>query len=268
MTWDAEVAADSPRSWWRYDATSGTAVPDFGSSGNDGTLAGAIQQVGAPGHVSLRETDLAVRLPYVAAGPTNGSRDENETLGGYMEADPSLFGTPSAWTFEAVIWPDGPPGSPYALRVFTLAFDDGVDDGNLMAIDGETGAVNASVTNGTTSGIGGIGYYQAGGGEVCWTRWNHVAATYEAGVIKVFHQGEKVGESAVIGGLVYHPDRRLLIGRQHKVESRSKRWFDGKISEALMYNSALSEARIAAHAAEAPWCGATAGIHVGIRMGA
>lgn len=255
MSFDAEVAADAPRSWWRFDDASGLAVPDFGTDGNDGELAGAIQQVGAQGHRSIRETDRAVRLPYV-----DQAEDEDPDAGGYMEADPALFGTPGAFTVEAVVWPDGPPGSPYALRIFTLAHDDGVDDGIALGINGTTANLGASVSNASSLGAGEFGgpggYYEVGGDSpLCWVGWNHVAYTYAAGTMTLYHQGAPCGTAAVLaGGLVYHPSRRLLIGRQNKEFRRGRRWFDGKISEVVLYDHALSAARIEAHASTAPWC--------------
>lgn len=255
MSFDAEVTADAPRSWWRFDDTAGLDVPDFGATGNHGLLKAQIQRIGDTGHRSIRTGDRSVRLPYVEG-------NDDEDAGGYMEASPALFGTPAAWTLEAVVAPDGPPPSDHSLFIVTNSFADGETDGFLMGI-GASGAPAAAVSNASSGGAGGTGYYEAtGSSEVCWVGWNHIAATYAAGTLRLYHQGDEVATKAVAGGLVYHPSRRLLVGRQVKEDRREDRWYDGRISEVALYNYALSAERIAAHAATAPWCQRT-GILVG-----
>ena len=77
------------------------------------------------------------------------------------------------------------------------------------------------------------------GGTVS-TAWTHVAATYEAGVMKLFVNGQEVASKGVSGGNLPASSANIVIGSQDNPSN----YFDGLIDEVVIYNSRLTASEI------------------------
>ena len=77
------------------------------------------------------------------------------------------------------------------------------------------------------------------GGTVS-TAWTHVAATYEAGVMKLYVNGQEVASKSVSGGNLPASSANIVIGSQDNPSN----YFDGLIDEVVIYNSKLTASEI------------------------
>ena len=72
--------------------------------------------------------------------------------------------------------------------------------------------------------------------------WTHVAATYEAGIVRIYVNGILDTEGT---GFVATPnDMPLAIGAEFDSLTATKNWFNGRIDDVRVYNNVLSDTEI------------------------
>jgi hypothetical protein len=82
----------------------------------------------------------------------------------------------------------------------------------------------------------------ASSGAVPLGRWVHAAAVYDGGAMRLFLDGQPVGDTAKSGALAVSNSVQAAIGNQP--QGAGTNGFDGEIDEVRIYNRALSQAEI------------------------
>lgn len=211
-----EVTADSPLSYWRHDETSGATSADE-MSNYTATWSDTYTRNATP----LLSTGKAVSL--------SGTGQAQAAWGSLA---------PSAITLESLI-----------SLTATGAYQNILDRDD----SGSGRSFQFRVTNGQGLEflwwtVSGGPYFATSSASVVTTGTTyHVAATYAAGVAYVYLNGSQVATgtctSAALKGVTYP----LAIGCTRVLVTGAQR-FNGTIDETAVYTSALSAARILAHA--------------------
>lgn len=213
----AEVLADQPVAYWRFEETSGTVAVDetgdhHGSYDGGVTLGVPGALTGQPGHgASFDGTDDHVEVPWAAA------------------LNPATF-TVEAWArsgagvvgYQAVVSSyEDPPQSGYGL----WAAGAGSWDSYLGNGSGGYSGANATRTTGV---------------------WTHLVATYDGTTLRIYADGQEAHTTA--GQLGPNTSASLGIGGvQYIAGGVWGEHFEGAIDEVAVYDSVLSPARILAH---------------------
>jgi hypothetical protein len=217
--YSAAVLADSPLAYWRLGDASGTACVDSSGNGRDGTYAGS-PTLGTTGLLT-GDSDTAVTF--------DGTNDKVDiTYGSWMDAGATI-------TVEAIIKTNA--------------------SGTRLIIDRDKGASSPRVFQFRLNN-GVLEFYKIGGtggvvGALSPLTYNdnvkhHVAATYDGTNIKLYVAGSLVKTQSAAGDL---GAAAAYMSLGVNTSSGDNSWFSGVMDEAAYYGTALSGARIAAHAA-------------------
>lgn len=230
MGYSDVVLSDSPISYWKLDETSGTSAVDSGSAANNGTYINTptlnqtpLISTGKSVRLTKAQAER-IRVPYAAAYNTAAYR-ATATFEMWVE----FFSFPVAGNQDGLIYREGAPPSEADVH-FQVQNNAGTTTAQIHFGDGTT-QFNASHTTALTTGVK-----------------YHIVGRFNAGATAIFVNNVKVtggtGGATMasstsdfdIGALEYPLNSGTLI-----------RHADMKIDEVAIYNTALSDARIAAH---------------------
>jgi hypothetical protein len=218
--YDAEVLADAPLAYWRFDETSGsTAIDSVG--GYNGTYTGGYT-LGQPGIPSSGR-------PSVSLNGTSG----------YINCGaPAALKLTAAWTLEAWVYLTGTPSG---CGVITE-----LDTGSSNPVLYELGF---GIDQGTGSTLR-VGYYTGGptwnvvvGPTLSLYTWHQIIGTWDGTTLRLYADGAEVASGAQTPGPVAGMNG-IRIGVSHS--ATSPKYFPGKIDEAAIYNYALAPSRVSA----------------------
>jgi len=217
----SEVLADSPTAYWRLDETSGSTAADSSGNGNTGTYTGS-PSLGATGALAFETPNLATDF--------DGSND-------YVDLSFNLNPANTSLTIE--LWANAETISTTAGPV--LIQQDGSNGRALLQVDKDSGEYatflgGSQILSGVTAQTG---------------QWTHIVLVFErtsgsSGSVQWYFDGQPQGSPVNINA--ESETGGWLIGR-HK--STGNQFWDGRIDEVAIYESALSSARVQAHYNEA-----------------
>lgn len=214
----AEVLADNPAVYWRLGEASGTQAADASGNARHGTYVGS-PTLGVTGLLT-GDPDTCITLP--------GATTERVeiTYAAWMDA--------SAVTTEAVV-------QTTASAIGNIVDRDDPSPRVFQFRMTGAGKVEFIV-------IGGSSPSAVGSTSINDGNPHHVAATYDGATIKVYVDGTLDGSTSTSQAL--STGANLFAGVNHSTALFAQPW-NGEIDEVAYYTSALSAARIAAHAAAA-----------------
>jgi Concanavalin A-like lectin/glucanases superfamily len=215
----AAVAADVPYAWWQLSDLAGTTSPADWSANEWTATASHVTFGGTPGPT-----------PPLTFASFNGT-----TSGILTDLNPAL----DAVTVEAWVNLDG---QTQAANTCLLGNSEPTvsSSGFVLQLFGGT-TPTVFFGNGTT-------YTEVqAASAVCTTSWNHIAATWCAGVIILYVNGVAVAKG-LLSGTLAAGSADVGVGYN---PSYSGDYVNGQIAQAAIYPRALSAARIAAHYAAA-----------------
>jgi hypothetical protein len=210
---------------WRLDETSGTIAHDASGNGHDGTLIGDPKW--APGKIGgALDFDGEDDLVELGAFDVVGS---GITLAGWIH--------PESFAIN-----DG--------RVITKANEWGENDHwwmlSTIASGGETRLRFRLKTEGQTTTT-----LVASSGALVTDEWQHATATWDGSTMRLYLNGEEVGNVAKTGAAVAtNPDVSAAIGSQPSdafaptTPDHVEKYFDGLIDDVRLYNEALTAERL------------------------
>lgn len=215
--YDAAVLADSPAAFYKLaDAASQTTMAD--SSGNS--------------HNGIYSSSSMPGATGILTGSSDTCADFASNYAGVTGAD--WMDTTTTVTFEAIIRPDTVSAGSYN---FIGQRDDGNGTGNqwwlVIKAKKLTALCRGSEFSGATDLVANTTY--------------HVAFKYDGTNANVYLNGTADRAAVSATGSMSVANNDLQIGRWSN--AGSPLYFDGRISRAAYYTTALSDARIAAHAA-------------------
>lgn len=219
----AAVAADSPAAWYRLGDASGTTMTDSSGSSRNGTYA----------NVTLGTAGLVT-------GDANTAATFNGTTSTGITAYASWMNVSSALTVEGIVKMTSVTGAHPIIdrdhsglgRVFLFR----INNGKLELIT-SGGAVGVVFCTGTTTLSTGVKY--------------HLAGTYDGSNLRIYINGTLEKTTAASGALNTGSSSPLTVGCSYSGTTSIANFSNGIVDEAAYYTTALSGARIAAHAAAA-----------------
>lgn len=239
-SWDyqAEVAADTPWLWYRLNETVGTTATDSGSSGQDGTYAGTAAE---------RLLDQDPIIWGANPGPQGRCILLNSDGGAVDDARIELAGVSGFPTTELAFecWVEDPGTSDdylvsYAVagqpHEFAVIIDSG---GNFDAIV-QGDSTSLSMENPVDS---------LGDGRV-----HHIYIDWRSsdGRVRLFYDGiQHVERTGVATGVSLTDGGTLMFGQDQTgvgVLGATSNAFEGRLDQVAIYDSLLSDERIAIHA--------------------
>jgi hypothetical protein len=211
MSYASTVLADSPLGYWRLGEPSGTVATDATGHGNSGTYSAVT--LGSQGLVDDANTAVTFNgtTSNVSLGTltVSGTGATIEAVFKWISGNSVIFG------FE---------GNPFEPNSFWMRIQGGV----LQVIAGDASGLGRIVATGAiTSGV----------------RY-HVAGVYDGAnnLLRVYLNGTQVATTASSSAII--ASGAFFIGKS----SVSGGFFSGTIDEVALYTTALSAARVAAHA--------------------
>lgn len=214
--YDAAVLADNPTAFYKMaDAASQTTMVDSSGNAHNGIFSSSAMP-GAGG---------------ILTGSPDTSADFASNYAGVTGAD--WMDTATAVTFEAIIRPDTISGS----YNFIAQRDDGNGTGNQWWLVIKAGKLTALCRGSEFSGAT----------TLAANTIYHVAFKYDGANANVYLNGTADRVAVAATGSMSLANNDLQIGRW--INAGSPLYFDGRIARAAYYTAALSDARIAAHAA-------------------
>ena len=218
----AAQTADSPLAQWKMDETTGTVMADSSGNGHNGTYAGGL---------ALGSTVGDFTAPHFVNDWTKHAVVAN---GSWMN------GVNSAITMEGLYYADS-----FTSYATLFGIDSLGQSPRRMALRWDTGAGGLNACLSTTSNdytTGGLGPAGVTGA------WYHAAAVYSqaAGKLRGYINGTKVLEINAAGTLT-SATTSMYVGRSGYTVSSYGAW-DGYLCGLGWYETALSDARILAHA--------------------
>jgi hypothetical protein len=226
--YSSSVLADAPVAYWRLnESTTGAAVLDATTNGNNGTYAGG---------VTLGVTSVPVLEPDTAA-TFNGST-------GYVKvpSSSSLNSPSTAISLEAWVKPSAAYSEPIVLKSFTShvdpyyqygLFENGSGIRMDLTLNGSRISANSS---GATLTVG---------------AWNHVVATWDGSTIRFYVNGAAAGSTAASGTLSTYATPVDLATYENLRTSGSSYFWGGDLDEVAVYAKALSAVQVNSHYAAA-----------------
>ena len=228
----AEVAADSPFAWWRFEETSGSTVADEIGT-NDGTVFGANLDVASFGDtgsaIDFDGVDDYVDIPHASelnAGNTF-------TLECLLKLD-----TPDA---DSSFWAVDKTNTSSSNGQYFLGYDNRSSQGSPQRIRFQCGASGGSAGQADWSGSNARDAIAAG---------VHLVGTFDVNASvshRLYANGVEVAASS--SGSIGVSGNTLNL-RIAALQSSFGRW-DGIADEVALYDKVLSTSRIAAHASAA-----------------
>lgn len=231
MSYSSEVLADSPLAYWKLDETSGTTAADSSGNARDATYTGS-PTVGATSLLA----DGSGKAMSVAA-----DSGQHATIASASWMNVNTFTVEALATFSA--------------------YDSGNGD---IVLSRYTAGDNYPMEMGRQYGgtaypwiqvvVAGNRYNVAGPSALSNGVTYHLAATYDGSNIRMYVNGSQVGSPQAATGNVSWSSSQFDIGRSAQASSTTP---GAVIDEVAFYGTALSGARIAAHAAAATALSAT-----------
>ena len=245
-TYRDTVLADGPVGYWRLDEQ----PPADGPTRNFKAIANLGSQTDA-GSAGLYDFNLTSGSTFGVSGPRPAGLPGFETANraarfdgvddiGFVPNQPGYQIT-GELTMEAWVNPDDLSGRPTILSKYRA---EGFERSYVMVLETD-GRLNLTVSqDGTFGGAGEL----LSGTTVPTGQWTHVAATFKPDeYMRVYINGQPVGELT-----------ELADGVPSGIQSTSQavrigylggdfNFFDGLLDEIALYNTALSDAQIAAH---------------------
>jgi len=198
---------------------SGTTWTDLSGSGNIGTL------TNGPTYSS-------------ANGGSIGFDGTNDYVS-FSNSSSLQFLNRLPYTLEAWVYPTRNPG----LNNYTGIFDRedssvGSRDGYDLLFLGSSGTDTTfyieRFTTGAQTSIGGVVLNQS----VSVNNWHHIVGTYDGTTLSLYRNGSSAGTPGTTTGNITNSSKTLTLG------VRGGQYFDGRISNAKIYNRALSAAEV------------------------
>jgi hypothetical protein len=209
----AEVLADNPIGYWRFEEQAGLAADSSGNS-RDGTYMGGVTPGLFPGALTIGGTAAAfdgatsfIDLP----GVWGGVGMSELTIESWVNTSDPITGT-----FQAIL----AGHDPNAFAHFQL------NDVGGMGVYTDAGFVTAPIVPATPTG-----------------EWRHVVMTAKSGETKVYVNGAQFGATVTAPFTNILESNNVDIGIGHMGE----RWFSGLLDEVAIYDTALSGERILSH---------------------
>ncbi|NDD96778.1 MAG: hypothetical protein EBZ93_04670, partial [Actinobacteria bacterium] len=206
----ASVTTDSPTGFWRLNENAGATT--------------------AVGSGSTALSGAATSVTFGATGPLGTAATFNGTSSKIVVPDNTTWNSPSI-TAEAWI----KPGTQSAAFSTIIGRADTTTARNWHLDITQAGQLFAYVAG--TSVISASGLIQS-------NVWQHVAVTFDGNMIRIYWNGTLVGSTATAGLDIASVPASITIGARNTTASN---FYNGSISNAAVYSTALSAARIQNH---------------------
>jgi hypothetical protein len=199
---------------------SGTTWTDLSGRGNTGTLVNTPTYSGSNGgSLSFNYTDLE----YVSFSNSSSLQFLNRL----------------PYTLEAWVYPTRNPGANNYTGIFdredsSVGSRDGYDLLFLGSSGTDTTFYIERFTTGAQTSIGGVVLNQS----VSVNNWHHIVGTYDGTTLSLYRNGSSAGTPGTTTGNITNSSKTLTLG------VRGGQYFDGRISNAKIYNRALSAAEV------------------------
>jgi hypothetical protein len=198
---------------------SGTTWTDLSGRGNTGTLTNGPTYSGSNGgSLSFNYTDLE----YVSFSNSSSLQFLNRL----------------PYTLEAWVYPTRNPGANNWTGIFDRESDAGSGrDGYNLYFLGSAGTDTYFFTERFTSGS----YNPVSvtlNQSITVNNWHHIVGTYDGTTLTLYRNGSSVGTPVTTTGNITNSSKTLTLG------VRGGQYFDGRISNAKIYNRALTAAEI------------------------
>lgn len=224
-----EVLADSPVGHWRLDDSSGTTAVDSSGNGRDGLRNGATyNQSGLINDGTCYDFDGSNDRVYFNDAAWMDTEFTDKLT---VEAWINLDAYPPSGDYSCIVarYQGGLHGRVFLMRVN--------NDGTVSFIVWPNGVDGAGSASTTVCSIG--------------TTY-HVVGTYDGAYTNIYVNGsEEAPDDAGAVGSFAGETLNMFIGAMnngtHATADAAMRFFNGRIDEVAIYNTALSPARIAAH---------------------
>ena len=196
---------------------SGTTWTDLSGIGNNGTL------VNTPTHNSSGYFDF----------------DYTQSESVSFNSSSSLqFLNRSSYTLEAWVYPTRNPGANNWTGIFDREDSSiGSRDGYNLYFLGSAGTDTFFTTERFVAGVNNNTFVTLNQ-SVSVNNWSHIVATYDGTTLSLYRNGSLVGTPATSSGNISNTSKTLTIGL------RGGQYFGGRISNAKIYNTALTLAQI------------------------
>lgn len=226
-----EVIADAPVGYWRLGEISGTSAADSGSSGIAGTYSGGY---------TLDQTSL------IATDSANKAVLLNGSTGHVLLTNSTTLRFLGSYTLECLVKFAAFPSSGASAWFLGKAYDAGTNKSNYamsVAVAGSVKTLEVGCYDGTTG--------QGASYDVSsWTTGTiyHVVGSFDGTNYRLYINGTNVATNAGTGN--HTSGRALNIGRESN-SFANQSYLNGTIDEVAVFNTKLSDTRIAAHATAA-----------------
>ena len=219
--YESTVMADSPTAYWRLgEPNSATTIADISGNGLSGTrVGGTFEQAGA-----------------LANDPNTAALLSSSGTGAVVN-DTNALTPGAAATFEAWIKPNAASTGNYQNIISKRHPALGPIEYTFVLSPG--GRLHFNATN----SVGGWSILESSV-IVSPGQWQHVAATVQSGIVRLYINGAQVG-SGVAAGNFQNTNTPVVIGFSHFEYDNFQ--FRGQIDEVAFYQTALPQSRLLAH---------------------
>lgn len=233
-----QILADSPRVYYRMNETSGVSAYD--SSGHNLTASYSTTAVGSDSfaYPATGPILVASEPDYSAFIPDNTAT--TSTLAITIPDSGSYTEPTSAMTAEAVVQPDTYGGSTTnGIHYVMFAGDTSTSPNGAWSMGINNGMPYARVSN-----TGSTGVTVSSNTIVPANRMTHLAFTYDGTTIKLYVNGGLSNSASASGTVHGYTTDGIQIG----TDNHGGKHFGGYISNAAIYNTALTASQITTHA--------------------
>lgn len=179
-------------------------------------------------------------------GPTYSSANGGSLSFSYTSSQFATFASSSSlqflnrlpYTLEAWVYPTRNPGTNNWTGIFdredsSTGFRDGYNLYFLGSATTNTFFYTERFTAGTINGV-----FVTVDSILSVNAWQHVVATYDGTTLSLYRNGSSVGTPVTSTGNISNTSKTLTVG------VRGGNYFDGRISNAKIYNKALTSAEV------------------------